>query len=116
MEKNDTDLEAPSLKQKLISGANWGMLAGFWVELPILVRSAFRETNISKWTARLVLPATLVGLIYGWTRPAREQHRLQEKMERLENDQPLQMQSAPRKSWAAAEQSKQEVPQEIYHQ
>ena len=64
--------DACQLKEQIKSSANYGMLAGFWTELPVLVYGALQSNvesyweHMHRWSARLVLPATLVGVAYGW--------------------------------------------------
>ena len=107
----------PTLKQKLISGANWGMLAGFWVELPILITSTFKAVNISKWSARLVLPATLLGVVYGFTKPMREQRKAEAALERGEEPAPEPtLPPTAQGKWTAAEKTRGDQPLEMARQ
>ena len=92
------------------------MLAGFWVELPLLCSFLLKSQvgksklpldwqKMNEWSMKLVLPATLVGVAYGWNQPNREEIQLQKKIERIERrldsgDSPT---NASRKSWALAE-------------
>ena len=111
MEKLAADLDEPTLHEKIISSANWGMLAGFWVELPLvcsflahaqLNKAALDWGKMSEWTTKLVLPATLAGVAYGWNQPNREEAKLHKKIERIERKIARQ-DMPPQTSWVAAE-------------
>ncbi|MEJ0009287.1 MAG: hypothetical protein WDN72_01360 [Alphaproteobacteria bacterium] len=85
-------LEKLPLSRKIISGATWGMITGFCAELPLAVGFGIRalfsrpmqvDTHaLQKWSFRIVLPASVVGVVYGWLRPGQDQRRDAAQQER----------------------------------
>lgn len=114
MAKKNVESNKPSLYRKIISGANWGMLAGFWVELPLMAAFLFKPfkpkslgewAKVSEWSVKLVLPATLTGVVYGFTKPDRDFAKLQ-RMEDKEPDSDATHRAG--KSWVTAEKERKE--------
>jgi hypothetical protein len=111
MTKKDSEPAKPSLYHKTISGANWGMLAGFWVELPLMAAFLFKPfkpknltgwAKVSEWSVKLVLPATLAGVAYGFTKPDRDAKATARLAEILSHEDTL----ATRTNWAKAEEKR----------
>ena len=112
MTTKDAEPAKPTLYRKIISGANWGMLAGFWVELPLMAAFLFKPfkpkdlsgwAKVSEWSVKLVLPATLGGVVYGFTKPARDGTKARRAADNEASGDAL---PASTKSWVRAEQER----------
>jgi hypothetical protein len=115
---------AMPFRKKIMSAATWGMLSGFWVELPMLTAfmfKPFRPSNHEGWAklnelaVKIVLPATLAGVGYGWFKPGIEQrnydvHCGADRKAKSMNINEEMADMPPVKSWVNVEKIRQTAP------